>query len=96
MASNIDLLMKKELGFQHTVFDKCYTKFVINPDFNFLQGKGFRSKTAGFSSELVLGWLFLIHKDFHSDLGKGWKEHTSFDELSSHLANAKWSTVEQE
>ena len=61
-----------------------------------MQSKGFRSKTAGFSSESVLVRLFLIHQDFRSILDKGWKEHPSFDELNSHLANARWSTVEQE
>mmetsp|Transcript_21801 Transcript_21801/g.25205 ORF Transcript_21801/g.25205 Transcript_21801/m.25205 type:complete len:358 (-) Transcript_21801:632-1705(-) len=79
-----------------SVFVKCYTTFVINPNFDFLQSKGFRSKTAGFSSESVLVRLFLIHQDFRSILEEGWKEHPSFDELNSHLANARWSTVEQE
>ena len=88
--------MKEELFYGHTIFVKCYTKFLINPNFDFLQSKGFRSKTAGFNSESVLVWLFLIHQDFHSILEDGWKEHSSFDKINSHLANARWSTVEQE
>ena len=95
VASSIDALMKEELFYGHTVFLKCYTKFLINPHFEFLQSKGFRSKAAAFNSEAVLVRLFLMYQDFHSVLEEGWKNNPAFDSFNQHLASPRWMTVDQ-
>ena len=95
VASSIDALMKEELFKGHTIFVRCYTKFLINPHFDFLQSKGYRSKTAGFNSEAILVRLFLIYQDFDSVLEGRWKNHPEFDLFNQHLAGDREPTVLQ-
>ena len=95
VASSIDALMKEELFKGHTIFVRCYTKYLINPHFDFLQSKGYRSKTAGFNSEAILVRLFLIYQDFDSVLEGRWKNHPEFDLFNQHLAGDREPTVLQ-
>ena len=95
VASSIDALMKEELFYGHTVFVECYSKFLINPHFEFLQSRGFRSKAAAFNSEGVLVRLFLMYEDFDSVLDGRWKEHPAFTSFNHHLVSPRWMTVEQ-
>ena len=96
VASSICSLMKEESFFGQVLLIMCYSKYLINPYFDFLQSKGLRSKTAGFNSESVLVCFFLIVQSYESVIDGGWKTHEAFKLLNDHLSQTRWMSYEEE
>lgn len=96
VGSSIDALMKEELFYGHIIFLKCYTVFLINPHFNFLQEKGTQSKVAGFRCDAILVVVFFLHQDFNAVRNNGWSNHPKFELFNNHLNDPRWISCEEE